>query len=68
LAKLQKGARITNERKKFNDEVWLPVKVEVSVDVRLMLVKGLRIRQVLEFSDHKKYSVDTILKFPDDPK
>ena len=68
LAKLQKGARITNERKKFNDEVWLPVKVEVSIDLRLMLVKGLRIRQVLEFSDHKKYSVDTILRFPDEPK
>jgi hypothetical protein len=68
LAKLQKGARITNERKKFNDEVWLPVRVEVSIDLRLMLLKGLRIRQVLEFSDHRKYSVDTILKFPDDPE
>src|SRR5262245_20887431 len=68
LAKLQKGARITNERKKFNDEVWLPVKVEVSIDLRLMLLKGLRIRQILEFSDHKKYSVDTILRFPDEPK
>jgi hypothetical protein len=68
LAKLQKGARITNERRKFNDEVWLPAKVEVSIDLRLMLLKGLRIRQVLEFSDHRKYSVDTILRFPDDPK
>jgi hypothetical protein len=66
LAKLQKGARISNERQKFNEEVWLPVKVEVSIDLRIMLLKGLRIRQVLEFSDHKKYSVDTILKFPDD--
>jgi hypothetical protein len=68
LAKLQKGARITTERKKFNDEVWLPVKAEVSIDLRLMLLKGLRIRQLLEFSDHKKYSVDTILRFPDEPK
>src|SRR5262245_43263859 len=68
LAKLQKGARITTERKKFNDEVWLPVKVDLSIDLRLMLLKGLRIRQVLEFSDHKKYSVDTLLRFPDDPK
>ena len=68
LAKLQKGARITTERKKFNDEVWLPVKVDLSIDLRLMLLKGLQIRQVLEFSDHKKYSVDTLLRFPDDPK
>lgn len=66
LAKLQKGARITTERRKFNDEVWLPVKAEVSIDLRVMLLKGIRIRQALEFSDHKKYSVDTILKFPDE--
>jgi hypothetical protein len=66
LARLQKGARITSERRKFNDEVWLPVRAEVSIDLRLLLLKGLRIRQVLEYTDHQKYSVDTILKFPDD--
>src|SRR5207244_156231 len=29
LAKLQKGASILAERRKFNDEIWLPVRNEV---------------------------------------
>jgi hypothetical protein len=66
LAKLQKGARITVERQKFNDEIWLPLKTEVSLSVRVLMLKGFNIRQIVEYSDHKKYSVDTILKFPDE--
>lgn len=65
LAKLQKGASILAERRKFNDEIWLPVKIDVTVNARLLLVKGFNIRQIVEYSDHKKYSVDTILSFPD---
>jgi len=66
LAKLQKGARIIVERQKFNDEIWLPLRTEVSLNLRLLMFKGLNIRQIVEYSDHKKYSVDTILKFPDE--
>ena len=65
LAKLQKGASITAERQKFNEEIWLPVKTDISVNARVLLLKGFNIRQVVEYSDHKKYSVDTILKFPE---
>ena len=63
LAKLQKGASITAERQKFNDEIWLPVKMEITLNARVLLLKGFNIRQLVEYSDHKKYSVDTILKF-----
>jgi hypothetical protein len=63
LAKLQKGAMIEYERREFNDEIWLPVRIEIAFDLRLLLVKGLNKRQIIEYSDHKKYSVDTILKF-----
>jgi len=63
LAKLQKGATIEYERRQFNDEIWLPVRIEITFNLRLLLVKGLNMRQIIEYSDHKKYSVDTILKF-----
>ena len=66
VAKLQKGAHIIVERQKFNDEIWLPLRTEVSLNLRLLMFKGLNIRQIVEYSDHKKYSVDTILKFPDE--
>jgi hypothetical protein len=64
LAKLQKGASIKAERQKFNEEIWLPMKTDITLNARL-LFKGFNIRQTVEYSDHKKYSVDTILKFPD---
>ncbi len=66
LAKLQKGSRFAFERRKINGEIWLPVREEAFVDGRLLLVKGLKELDVVEYSDHKKYSVDTILKFPEE--
>src|SRR5207245_1870683 len=40
LARLQKGASIKAERQKFNDEIWLPVKTEVTLNARILLLKG----------------------------
>ena len=63
LARLQKGASIVAERRKFNGEIWLPVKTEITLNARVLLLKGFNIRLINEYSDHKKYTVDTILKF-----
>jgi hypothetical protein len=65
IAKLQKGARIAGERRKFNDEVWLPARVEFSMNARILLLKGLNRREITEYSDHRKYNVETILTFPE---
>ena len=63
LAKVQKGSKLVFERRKINNEIWLPVRVDASVSARLFLLKGLNVHQLTEYSDHKKYTVDTILKF-----
>jgi len=63
LARLQKGSTLKVELRKINDEIWLPEKVEVLLNGRLLLLKGLNMRIVIEFSDHKKFNVDTILNF-----
>ena len=65
LAKLQKGASIVAERQKFNDEIWLPMRTEITLNGRVLLLKGFNIRLINEYSEHKKYTVDTILKFSD---
>ena len=65
LARLQKGASIIAERRKFNGEIWLPVRTEITLNARVLLLKGFNIRVINEYSDHKKYTVDTILKFSD---
>lgn len=66
LAKLQKGSTLAFERRKINNEIWLPVKAETVVNGRL-LFKGINLHEVTEYSEHKKYSVNTILKFGDAP-
>jgi hypothetical protein len=65
LARLQKGASIVEERRKFNDEIWLPVREDVTLNAKILLLKGFNIRNITEYSDHKKYSVDARLTFPD---
>ena len=67
LAKLQAGSTLSFERRKINNEIWLPVKAEASLSGRMLLLKGINMREVTEFSEHKKYSVDTILTFGDAP-
>ena len=67
LAKVQKGSRLNFERRKINDEIWLPVRVDASLNGRLLLLKGINQHEVTEYSDHKKYTVDTILKFGEVP-
>ena len=65
LAKLEKGASIVSERRKINDEIWLPVKTDVTLSAKVLMLKGFNMRQINEYSDHKKYTVDTVLKFGD---
>jgi hypothetical protein len=65
LAKLQKGSTLALELRKINDEIWLPVKFEMLLNARLLLLKGLNMRIIVEFFDHKKFNVDTILNFPE---
>src|SRR5262249_46930065 len=38
LAKLQKGTHIVSERRKFNDEVWLPARTELSLGARVLML------------------------------
>jgi hypothetical protein len=63
LAKLQKGSTLNVELGKVNDEIWLPMKFEILLNGRVLLLKGLNLRIIVEFSDHKKFNVDTILNF-----
>jgi hypothetical protein len=63
LAKLQRGSTVKFEQQKINDEIWLPVRAEIVYDARVLLLKGMRGRVNVEFSDHKKFNVDTILEF-----
>jgi hypothetical protein len=59
LAKLKKGSRAQILRRKINDEIWLPAEAHFVGNARLLLVKGLHIDALSEYSDYKKFSVAT---------
>jgi hypothetical protein len=66
LGKIRPGSGVVQERRKINDEVWAPVRVEMSMAGRLLVVKRNQ-RQITEFSDFKKYRVETRMNVvPDD--
>jgi hypothetical protein len=59
LARVHKGTVATYERRKVNNEVWLPGKVTWTASGRLLLLRRLRLRGISEFSGYRKFTVDT---------
>jgi hypothetical protein len=59
LAKLQKGAHALMQRRKVNDEIWLPAEARFVGHGRVFLVKGIHVDTVSEYSDYRKFSVAT---------
>lgn len=59
LARLHKGAKLSFERTKVNNEVWLPSQFTYSGSARVGLVAVLRRTGGSEFSGYRKFSVDT---------
>jgi hypothetical protein len=59
LARVHKGSQASFRRRKVNDEAWLPAMATYTASARVALVKVMRRGGVMEFSDYKKFSVDT---------
>ena len=59
LARVHKGTVATYERRKVNNEAWLPAEVTWTASARVALVRRLRLRGVSEFSNYRKFTVDT---------
>ena len=59
LARIHKGTTATYQRRKVNNEVWLPLQVTWTAGARVLLVRRLRIRGISDFSGYRKFTVDT---------
>ena len=59
LARLHKGSQLSFQRRKINNEVWLPGSAKYSLSARVGLFAVLRRGGSVEFSNYKKFSVDT---------
>jgi hypothetical protein len=59
LVRLHKGSNIQMEQTRVNDEVWLPRHVDLKIDARVALLKGLNISEEVAYRDYKKFRTDT---------
>lgn len=59
VASLGKGSRASFERRRVDTDEWLPVRATYDIAGRIMLLKGLRQRASFEYSDYRKFGVDT---------
>ena len=60
LARLHKGATLAFERRKVNDEVWLPAVVNYEGSARVGLIATLRRAGTSEYSSYRKFTVSTL--------
>jgi hypothetical protein len=59
LARVHKGTRASFQRRKVNDEIWLPASASYTASVRVALFKVFRVGGTSEFSNYKKFTVGT---------
>ncbi len=58
LAKLNKGATFTLEKERIGDELWLPSQADINLSVRVLLVKGIALNQLVKSSDYRKFETE----------
>lgn len=58
VAKLRKGASFTLEQQRVNDEIWLPSTADINLSVRVFLVKGIDLNQVVRAYDYRKFTTE----------
>ena len=68
LARVHKGTVATYQRRKVNNEVWLPAQVTWTASARVLLLKQMRLRGVADYSGYRKFSVDTSTTYSTPPR
>ena len=61
LARLGRGAQLTFEQSRVNDELWLPSHGYIKVDGRLALLKKVRADAEIHFGKYRKFQTDSKL-------
>ncbi len=58
LANLKKGASFALEQERVNDEIWLPSVADINLSVKVLLVKGININQIIKSYDYRKFATE----------
>lgn len=63
FARVHQGSRVAFQRRKVNGEEWLPASMSLTASARLLLLKRMRVDQLSEFSNYRKFDVATDTTF-----
>jgi len=58
LAKLRKGASFMLEQERVGDEIWLPSVADINLSVRVLLVKGINVNQLIKSYNYRKFETE----------
>jgi hypothetical protein len=59
LGRMNKGTEMTFTRRFVNDEVWLPARADYTIKARVLMLKRFLQGGTIEFSNYRKFTVDT---------
>ena len=59
LARMNRGTVMTFTRRFVNNEVWLPARADYTIKARVLLLKRFLQGGTIEFSNYRKFTVDT---------
>lgn len=59
LLRLEKGSRIVIEQTRMDEQFWLPRRISVLAEGRVMLLKSLNREMEYDFTGYKKFQVDS---------
>jgi len=59
VARLHKGSWFEMQQVRVNDEVWLPQRIDVKLDARVALLKGVNENVHVSYRDYRKFRAET---------
>lgn len=58
VAKLKKGASFTLEQERVGNEIWLPSIADINLSVKVFLVKGINVNQIIKSGNYEKFNTE----------
>nr|MCU0239866.1 hypothetical protein [Pyrinomonadaceae bacterium] len=58
IGKAKKGASFSIENELVNNEIWLPSKADINLSVKIFLVAGININNLIKYGDYKRFDTE----------
>ena len=58
LASLKEGGSFVLEQDRVNNEIWLPTRADINLGIKVLLVKGFNVNQMVTYGNYKRFNVD----------